>query len=86
MLEDPIISSRKVTSLYFIWPAHRVTCIKELREAGLTVHSEARETSRTAAQPPEEQYEDPETVLLLQHKVGHLLVEFVLYIADQVHD
>ena len=52
----------------------RVTCIKELREAGLAVNTEARgpvgtASTEAAEEEEEEQYEDPETVLLLQHKV-----------------
>jgi hypothetical protein len=50
----------------------RIASIKELREAGLTVNSEARKSGGKpveAANKDEEQYEDPETVMLLQHKV-----------------
>ena len=51
-----------------------MTCIKELREAGLAVNTEARgpvgtASTEAAEEEEEEQYEDPETVLLLQHKV-----------------
>jgi hypothetical protein len=35
----------------------------------LTIHSESREGKQTASEAVEEEYEDPETILLLQHKV-----------------